>query len=309
MILVAGLGTRLRPLSLLRPKPVVPVRGIPLLAYALELVAAHGVREVMLNLHHLAEVVRETAERWAPPGLSLHFSHEDRILGTGGGIRRAAAFLRESDPCLILGGDMILDADLGALAALHREREAGVTMLLRSGDRRADAFGTIGVDAEGCVRRVGRRFDLGGETRAGLNAWATWVAARAFDTLPDRDVFNHLDDWWMPRLAAGARDIRGEVLEAERFVWEPVGTLPEYLEANLSPHRLRYLDADARAARGGTRFEGDCVIGAGAEIGAGAVLRHAVVWDAERVPAGLRAERGVFAGGHFHPCAGVGEAA
>ena len=112
MIVAAGLGTRLRPLSELRPKPAMPVRGLPLITYQLELLAHHGVTEVILNVHHLPEVLMETALRCCPPGMTIEFSVEEEILDTGGGIRRAARFLRESDPCLVIGGDMVLDASL-----------------------------------------------------------------------------------------------------------------------------------------------------------------------------------------------------
>ena len=116
MILAAGLGTRMRPLSSLRPKPILPVRGIPLLAYPLAWLAHHGVDEVIVNLHHFADATRAVAEVWAPPGLRVHFSEEPLLLDTGGGIRRAAAFLRESDPSLVIAGDMLLDLDLAPMS-------------------------------------------------------------------------------------------------------------------------------------------------------------------------------------------------
>ena len=164
MILAAGLGTRLRPLSSLRPKPILPVRGIPLLAYPLAWLAHHGVDEVIVNLHHFPDATRAVAEVWAPPGLRVHFSEEPVLLDTGGGIRRAANFLRESDPSLVIAGDMILDLDLQPLLARHRERGDAATLVLRE-DPRAARFGTIGIDAASRLRRIARRFDLGGETR------------------------------------------------------------------------------------------------------------------------------------------------
>jgi mannose-1-phosphate guanylyltransferase len=303
MIVAAGLGTRLRPLSQLRPKPALPVRGLPLLAYQLALLAHHGVTEAVVNVHHLPEQLMEAARRHCPRGLGLRFSHEPALLDTGGGIRRVAKFLRESDPCLILGGDMLLDADLGALVARHRARGDAVTMLLQR-DPRAAQFGSVGVDAEGRVRRIGRRFDLGGESDAGVYVWANVVAARALDALPEREVFGHFDDWIAPLLAAGARDVRGEVTDVTQCTWEPVGTPAEYLDVNLHPPRLSYIDPDPIARSEGTRFEPELVIGAGATLAAGARLRRAVVWDGESVPAGLQASNGVFAGGRFHSCAG-----
>lgn len=304
MILAAGLGTRMRPLSDLRPKPVLPVLGIPLVAWPLAWLARHGVREVVLNLHHLPERTQAAAEAWAPPGLALRFSEEPLLLGTGGGIRRAAAFLRESDPSLVVSGDMICDLDLTALIARHRTRGDRATIALRA-DPRADRFGTIGVDTAGRVRRIARRFDLGGETDAGVNVSVYLYAARAFDTLPDREVFNHLDEWLAPELAAGAGDLRGEVLAPEALLWEPVGTPAEYLAVNLRRPVVSYFDAGARARALGVTLTPDVVIGAGAVVGRGARLRRAVVWDGETVPAGFTGEDGVFAGGAFRPCPGA----
>jgi NDP-sugar pyrophosphorylase family protein len=302
MIVAAGLGTRLLPLTSLRPKPALPVRGIPLVAYPLALLARHGVDEVVINVHHLPDALMDAARRWCPPGMKLRFSFEPQLLDTGGAIRAVAEFLRESDPCLLLGGDMLLDFDLGGLVARHRARGDAVTLLLRD-DPRAASFGSIGIDAEGCVRRIGSRFDLGGETRAGLYTWANVVSARALDTLPQREVFSHFDHWIAPRLAAGARDVRAELSAPRECVWEPVGTPSEYLAANLDPPRLSFLDVDAAARAAGVRIEPDLVLGSGATLGAGASLRRAVVWDGEVVPPGLRARDGVFAGGAFHPCA------
>ncbi len=301
MIVAAGLGTRMRPLTDLRPKPAVPVRGIPLIAYQLELLAAHAVTEVIINAHHLPELLIEAAERACPAGMRLEFSVEEKLLDTGGAIRRAARFLRESDPCLILGGDMLLDADLTSLCRTHRERGDAVTLLLRH-DARSQSFGSVGTAPDGRVRRIGSRFDLGGESDAGVYVWANVVAARAFETLPEREKFGHFDHWLAPLLAGGADDIRAEVMDVTHGVWEPVGTLREYLSVNLNPPVLSYIDADARARAEGVELRDDLVIGAGATLAAGARLRRAVIWEGERVPAGTHASDGVFAGGVFHPC-------
>jgi NDP-sugar pyrophosphorylase family protein len=301
MIVAAGLGTRLLPLTHLRPKPAMPVRGIPLIAYQLELLAHYGVTEAAINVHHHPQMLIEAAERYAPPGMTLRFSVETELLNTGGGIRRMRDFLTASDPCLILGGDMLVDVNLTALVEEHRARNDAVTMLLRD-DPRTATFGSIGVDGQGRLRRIGTRFDLGGERAAGIYTWVNVVAARAFQHLPERDVFGHLDDWIVPQLAGGARDIRGVLPPPEAGCWEPVGTPAEYLAVNLHPPALTYFDPDPRAEHEGVRFRPDLVLGAGASLAAGASLERAVVWDGEHVPAEVRASDGVFAGGVFHSC-------
>ena len=303
MIVAAGLGKRLRPLTGLRPKPAVPVRGIPLVAYPLALLARAGVREVAVNVHHLPERLIEACEAWRPAGLALRFSEERELLDTGGGIARVASFLRESDPCLLIGGDMIVDLDIGALLDLHRASGRAVTAVLRR-DPRAPEFGTIGVDRTGRMRRIGRRFDLGEEVDSGVYTWLNVVSARAFDSLPAREVFSHLDHWWMPELARGSSEIGAVVLGPEACRWEPVGTLAEYLHASFAlPAALSYFDIDARARAAGVRMLPDLVIGAGAEVPPDARLERAVVWDGERVPAGFAGSDGVFAGGRFHTVA------
>jgi len=161
MILAAGLGTRLRPLSLLRPKPAMPVQGRPVIAYLLELLVHAGVTEVMVNRYHLPEELERAVAEHCPAGLSVVYSDEDAPLGTGGGIRRAADFLRESDPCIVLAGDMLLDLDIASLVAQHRARRNSCTLVLRSDPRLAD-FGSIGLDADDRLCRIATRFDLGG---------------------------------------------------------------------------------------------------------------------------------------------------
>jgi len=302
MIVAAGLGTRLQPLTHHRAKPALPIRGIPLIAYPLAFLARAGVSEVAINLHHLPDSLIAAARRWCPAEIELRFSHEPELLHTGGALRRVAGFLRESDPCVVLGGDMILDLDLAELIRRHREGRHAATLVLREGDPRAARFGTIGVDGEGRVRRIGRRFDLGGAERAGIYTWANLFSRSAIESLPDRETFNHLDDWLAPLLESGADDIRGVLLSPTECAWEPVGTLAEYLEVNLHPPALSYLDPDAVAREHGTRIEGDCIIGRGAVIGRGALLTRAVVWDGETVPDGFAGEDGVYAGGAFHPC-------
>jgi NDP-sugar pyrophosphorylase family protein len=282
------------------------VRGLPLISYSLALLAHHGVDEVVINAHHLPDLLERAARRHCPASIELCFSHEPILLDTGGGIRKVAPFLRESDPCLLLGGDMLLDADLGSLVDLHKSRGDAITLLLKE-DPRAPRFGTLGVDAEGGVRRIADRVDLGGEVRAGVWPWVAVMSARAFDAMPDRDVFVFLDDWAGAMLGRGGHGVGAQVEGASAITWEPVGRLDEYLSVNLTPHELTYLDADALARSEGTRFGPEGVIGAGAVLGCGAQLRRAVVWEGERVPAGLCAEDGVFAGGAFHPSKGEAE--
>lgn len=119
MLLCAGFGSRLSPLTDHCPKPMLPVCNIPILHYGLRLLAHHGVRDVAINLHHSGEVIRESCGDGQPFGLNIHYFEEDVVLGTGGGLKNALDFLDDGQdsPFFSLNGKLIYDIDLSAMAA------------------------------------------------------------------------------------------------------------------------------------------------------------------------------------------------
>src|SRR3954471_18733917 len=117
MILAAGLGTRLRPITNELPKPMVPVVNRPVMEHIARLLAAHGFSEVVANLHWFPEVIRGHFGDGSGVGLSLSYSQEEKLLGTAGGVRAAAEFLGED--FLIISGDALTDLDLASMRRFH----------------------------------------------------------------------------------------------------------------------------------------------------------------------------------------------
>ncbi|MBU2549974.1 MAG: NTP transferase domain-containing protein, partial [Proteobacteria bacterium] len=127
MILAAGFGERVRPLSLVRPKPVFPVLNRPLIARTLDGLAGAGVTQVVVNAHHLAPVLAACLAGLTG-GPTVHFLEEDRILGTGGGVKNAARYLA-GEPFLLINGDVVTDLDLKALAEAYLAGPPGAATL------------------------------------------------------------------------------------------------------------------------------------------------------------------------------------
>lgn len=160
MILAAGLGTRLRPLTDQTPKPLIEVAGHPLIAYGLGLLRQHGIRDVVVNLHHLSGRVVEALGDGRRFGVRIHYSLESELLDTGGGIRHAAPLLdqigrasgTQGSPIVIVNSDVVSEIPIDRVLRLHRERSAKVTLVLRD-DPRAAEYGLFGIDASGRVRR------------------------------------------------------------------------------------------------------------------------------------------------------------
>lgn len=157
MVLCAGFGTRLRPLTDKVPKPLVPLCGLPLLQYNLALLRGAGVRDLVVNTHHLgAEMERGARDLASRLGLGIEVSREGKhILGTGGGVKRAQALLG-SGTFFLLNGDMLFDVDLAAALAAHKAAGAVATMVLAPYPRGA-TYGAVEVDAGFNVRRIAGR--------------------------------------------------------------------------------------------------------------------------------------------------------
>jgi len=150
VILAGGQGTRLRPLTLARAKPVVPILNRPLLAYQLALLRAHGVSDVVLACSYRVDDVRVALGDGQGLGVRLRYVVEDEPLGTGGGARRAADLT--AGPLFVLNGDVLTDADLTAMRRLHEARGSRTTIFLQPVDDPRQ-FGLVETDADGRLRR------------------------------------------------------------------------------------------------------------------------------------------------------------
>ena len=159
IILAAGRGSRLRPLTDTVPKPLVPAGGKPLIEHGLALLKAHGIKDVVINVHHLREKILSELGDGARLGMNLQYSVEEELLDSGGGIRQAAQFMdrhgnpsEENTPLLVLNADVVTDVSLTRLLAEHQRSNASISLVLRE-DPQAAAYGLFGTDAQGRIRR------------------------------------------------------------------------------------------------------------------------------------------------------------
>lgn len=152
MVLAAGFGTRLRPLTLSLPKPLLPLGPYPLVVWNLLLLRQHGIEDVMINLHHLGEQIRQALGDGLQWHMRLSYSHEPVLLGTGGGIRHVETFFQDG-PFLVLNGDTVADLDLSQLVAHHHREKALATMALRD-DPDVESWGVIETTQHDRVLRI-----------------------------------------------------------------------------------------------------------------------------------------------------------
>lgn len=263
MILAAGLGTRLRPLTEELPKPLVPLGDRPLLASIAEQLAAAGYREALLNTHWLPEAFAPWLDRLA---VRLHAVHEPVIRGTAGGVAAARARLG-APPIVVYNGDVVVEPPLLELAAVADD---GLTLVVVP---RLRGAGTVGLDADrGVVRLRGETF--GEEASGGDYVGVAALGARVLAILPETGCL--VGDVALPWLRRGGR-VRAVL---HRGYFADAGTPPEYLAANLAWLARRGARAwaapSARVAAGVELV--DSLVGVGAAVEGSGALTRCVVW-------------------------------
>lgn len=301
MVLAAGLGTRMRPLTALRAKPALPVLNRPLLHFTLAALARAGVREVAVNTHYLPRTVRAAVGDGSLFGLAVRWSHERTIRGTGGGPRALRRFLGD-EPFLLVNGDVFFDLDLAALARRRARTGAPVVLgLVPNPDPRR--YSRVVTTPDGRIRSIAG-LPRPARGRAWLFAGIHLLDPALLDRLPAGPA-DSVRDLYLPMLAAGER-IEGVAL---RGAWYDLGAPPLYLSSQLAllgkrlvptvrgslVDPLARVDPTARVARS--------VIGPGAVVGRGARVEGSVIWERSRIGADARVIGSIVAGAAVPPAA------
>ena len=293
LVLAAGLGLRMRPLSLLRAKPVLPVLNRPLIHWTLDLLARHGVSEVIVNLHHLPATVVRAVGSGSRHGLRVRYSREPRILGTGGGARRVRRFFGK-EPALLVNGDAFFDFDLTGLVERHRRTGAVATLALKANPD-PERYGPVITDRRGRVR------SLPGCLRAVPGTVSLFTGIHVIDpAILDRlppgpsDTVRHL---YAPLVREGDPVVGVRV----RGPWYDLSSPSLYLASHMSllargwggagPAGLVHPQAQVHPGAQVVRS----AIGAGCVVREGAKVVRSVLWERVTVGRGARVYQSVLA--------------
>ncbi len=286
MILAAGLGTRLRPLTLDRPKPAMPLLGKPLVARIVEQLMEQGVEQFRINLHHLPESVENIFASPPRDKLPVSFSHEPEILGTAGGLKANEAFF-DNETLLMVNGKIVMEFSLEAALSFHRVRGAFATLILYP-QNPPFAYSPIRIDGDGRLREFKGTWP-GGRLReetfvfTGIHI----VEPEIFRFIPP-GVFYEINDKVYPQALKEGKGIFGFPVEG---FWTDPSTPGRYLEAQKNllafqgndPPWYVSPEADrAETARVG-RFAG---IEAGCVLEAHSSVENSILWENVHVKKG-----------------------
>jgi len=306
MVLAAGLGTRLRPLTYEITKPMVPVLDRPVMEHILDLLRRHGFDEVIANLHYFPDSIKEYF------GDRISYRVEEELLGTAGGVRACRDFFG-AEPFLVISGDALTDIDLGALAARHASAGGIATLAVKKVPDTRE-YGVVLHDREGRITGFQEK-PSPDEALSDLGNCGIYVfSPEIFDYFPERpfadwaqDVFpallendvpfhiHEIDEYWndvgsLTELRQGTFDaLGGELhLEMEGSEVQPGVTVAgdTILPAGATVEGPVWIGTEVRIGAG-VRLTGPVVVGDGATIGDGAQLRSSIIFPGTDVGADL----------------------
>ncbi|MBI5309682.1 MAG: NDP-sugar synthase [Actinobacteria bacterium] len=303
MVLAAGLGTRLKPITYGIPKPMVPVIDRPVMAHLLGLVERHGFDGAVANLHYFPDTIREYFGDGSAFGVDLQYNFEPELLGTAGGVRAVRDHFGD-EPFLIISGDALTDIDLTALVERHRASGGVATLTVkRVPDTRE--YGVVLHDSDGRITGFQEKPDPA-EALSDLGNCGIYVfSPEIFDYFPESDFVDWAQDVFPVLLE---NDIPFYIHEIEEY-WNDVGSLGELRSGTFdaltgaldlgiagtgSPDGVFAADAsvgpvwvgEGASIGEGAKLLGPVVIGDGATVGTGAAVRDSIVFPGGEVAAG-----------------------
>ena len=282
LLLAGGFGTRLRPLTLTRPKPLLPIANRPHVDHVFDLLLRHGVDEVVLLTSYLADAFAPAIELAHSRGLEVQVTHEPEPLDTAGAIKNAEQLVGGAT-FFVFNADVLTDADLGEALAFHRARQAQATIVLTPVDD-PSAYGVVPTDDRGRVLGFIEKPAVGTAPTNLINAGIYILEPDVLDRIPAGRPWSAERQLFPELVASGA----GLFATPTHSYWMDIGTPQKYLAANLDALAGRLRSAPRPAT------DGMVMVGAGAEIEQGATVRASCLGARARVERGARVERTVL---------------
>lgn len=289
MIMAAGVGNRLMPLTAEIPKPMVPMANRPLMEHIVTLLTRHGFNNIISNLYYHADNIYNHFLDGGKYGANMLYSREEELMGTAGGVKKCAWFL--DDTFVIVSGDALTDVNLTRLVDEHKKRGALATIALKEVEQ-VEQFGVVITDENGRIQsfqeKPRQEEALSNKANTGIYVFEPEI----FNYIPDRQFYD-FGKQLFPHLVQIGAPFYG--INIENNYWCDVGSINTYglshsdiLEGkvNAAPEGELVIGSNYKVLLGegasigdSVRFEGNCVIGPGCRIGDQAVIADSVIWD------------------------------
>ena len=279
MIMAAGFGTRLRPLTDNFPKALVPVLNRPVLERNIEYLGKYGIRDIIINAHYHRDLIQEYAASCKIPNVNLTVSPEDEILGTGGGIARCREFLKD-DTFLVINSDILTNINLDDAVASHTASGAPVTMVLHDCSR----FNQLDITPDNKVKAIHTNTAPGRLAFTGIHM----LEPEIFNYLPEDGYADIISNCYNPLIESG-KSINA--LIATDHYWYDIGTTESYKKANMDFLKFvntQFIKGENTRLDSSVTLKNWAVIGNNVTIEKNVEIDSSIIWDNVIIKAGTK---------------------
>ena len=310
MVLAAGFGTRLQPLTHVLPKPMFPVLGRPLLSHTFDILESANITDVAVNVHHLPDFIINYFEKQKLHDLILHFSREEKILGTAGGIKKMEGFL-EGGPFILINSDIITDIKLDKVIDFHKKNNSKLTLVVRQ-DISPEQYDSIEICKDGrIVHFVGASsMNIPGNTTRVMFTGIQIIEPEIFKRIPEGQFCGTTESIF-PQMIQDEVPVYGYL---HNGYWKDMGNRENYLQVNsdaldervslkgVSPNELNnpliippvLVDRNCQVAEN-SQIGPYTVIGPNCNIKSGAIIENSILWEGVTIGAGSNIKGSVIA--------------
>ena len=310
MVLAAGFGTRLQPLTHVLPKPMFPVLGRPLLSHTFDILESANITDVAVNVHHLPDFIINYFEKQKLHDLNLHFSREEKILGTAGGIKKMEGFL-EGGPFILINSDIITDIKLDKVIDFHKKNNSKLTLVVRQ-DISPEQYDSIEICKDGrIVHFVGASsMNIPGNTTRVMFTGIQIIEPEIFKRIPEGQFCGTTESIF-PQMIKDEVPVYGYL---HNGYWKDMGNRENYLQVNsdaldervslkgVSPNELNnpliippvLVDRNCQVAEN-SQIGPYTVIGPNCNIKSGAIIENSILWEGVTIGAGSNIKGSVIA--------------
>ena len=284
MILAAGFGTRLRPLTEMKPKALMPVANKPILARNIEYLISHGTMEIILNAHHHSQQVVDYLEDGASFGLKIEVKVEPEILGTGGGIKNTEEFW-DKEPFLVINSDILTDINLAAVYQVHQTSGALVTLVLHD----CEPYNQVQIDDQWNITDIAKGNMPGRLAFTGIHV----INPEVLSHIP-KGVFSDIIDYYRELIRLG-KPVRACLVKGH--YWRDIGSIQSYLEANRELADNSFVIGSGCSVDSTVKLIDWGVIGQNSRLEENVEVQRSVLWEGVTVKEGVKVMDAVVTSG------------
>ncbi len=305
MIMAAGVGSRLEPLSNIFPKPLVPIANVPVMDILISHLASYNILDIIANTFYKSEMI-QNHYKMCDFGVNIQFIKEEVLSGTAGGVKKCQFFFNEDDDFIIMSGDGLTDLDISKAYEAHKNSNSILTIVANKvKDSEVSKYGIIVTDDEGYIKSFQEKPKLS-EAQSNLANTGIYICNyKIFDFIPENTFYDFAKDVFP--------SVMNKSIKINTYIhngyWSDIGSVSQYIQSNIDVinKKIKYFNPEVINMKNGkyiagencninykADIQGSCVIGSNCSVGANTTIKNSIIWSDVNISDNLTIEDSII---------------